>query len=141
MPTSPKPSKIFFSKVSPLPAHQTDVEDSITQQRCPVELFLAKRGFQQSKLNFLTSVVETYDADLEFGWQSSQRQSLTLKNETNNNGSPKDVESDKDLDSASTSNSGSGISMVGKKGKIKAFRKALRRLVNKSNIVQPKHYL
>ncbi|XP_021346019.1 uncharacterized protein LOC110445635 isoform X3 [Mizuhopecten yessoensis] len=119
MPTSPKPSKIFFSKVSPLPAHQTDVEDSITQQRCPVELFLAKRGFQQSKLN----------------------QSLTLKNETNNNGSPKDVESDKDLDSASTSNSGSGISMVGKKGKIKAFRKALRRLVNKSNIVQPKHYL
>ncbi|XP_021346891.1 uncharacterized protein LOC110446191 [Mizuhopecten yessoensis] len=46
-------------KVAPL--CDTDDMDGLSRQRCPEDLFRARRGFEQCKLNFLTTMVDNLD--------------------------------------------------------------------------------
>ncbi|XP_063426824.1 uncharacterized protein LOC134710396 [Mytilus trossulus] len=54
--------KLQFAKVAPLgvkPSEDYDKKGLSIQSECPKDLFLAKKGYQQTKLSFLTTVPPT----------------------------------------------------------------------------------
>ncbi|CAC5404205.1 unnamed protein product [Mytilus coruscus] len=58
--------KIQFAKVAPLgvnPSEDYDKKGSSIQSECPNDLFRAKKGYQQTKLSFLTSVPPTLSGE------------------------------------------------------------------------------
>ncbi|OWF36399.1 hypothetical protein KP79_PYT20431 [Mizuhopecten yessoensis] len=112
--------KISARKVAPLLLHY-DI-DGLGPQRCPEELFRARRGFEQCKLKFLTTAVDNWDGQTTRTVTSAQN-SLALNQNA----------------SAQNSLALNQNTSIGQKKKPRKFRprKMLRKLVgNRENKVQ-----
>ncbi|OWF36682.1 hypothetical protein KP79_PYT20713 [Mizuhopecten yessoensis] len=120
--------KILACKVAPLLV--PDDVDGLGRQKCPEELFRARRGFEQSELNFLTTVADNWDGQTSTSGLFYEPFCNQLKSTRTDSGTSAQYKLEADRN---------GHASIGQKGKPRKFRprKILRKLAgNLGNTIQ-----
>ncbi|OWF36681.1 hypothetical protein KP79_PYT20712 [Mizuhopecten yessoensis] len=121
---------ISACKVAPLLV--TGDVDGLGRQKCPEELFRARRGFEQIKLNFLTTVADNWDGQTSTSGLFYEPFCNPMKSTRTDSGTSAQYNLEFEADR-------NGHASIGQKGKPRKFRprKILRKLVgNLGNKVQ-----